>query len=185
MLEAARELDEVAMLERAQKAAAMAELIRATYGALVEQVHHKFDKAQDTTKPTWSYLTTLQGYFTNDDDAQATRDAAVALDVVALQKDLPQAPPRLFKLLDHFQTRLRKVHRPEDVSALLLDPVTLQQFEYVESMRKGARARLPQTRAGESRRGGFNDSTVRIYPLDYRWSKAQVLLQDIYEGLHA
>lgn len=165
-------------LLRAQQAAHLGHYVRAIYAALVEQT-------VETTSSSASgpalrhYREQLSDLASN----AAMRDAAAALALPELYEDVPRIPELMRRCLHHVQEGLRRVGAGNDPEAVFLGDETHRLFEAVERRRKGARARLPRTDLGASRRAGFTRDTIGVYGLDYRWAKVRHLLADLHRGL--
>lgn len=171
----------VAALQRADGASALAELVRAIYGALVEALREQ-DLRGAGRLPLPDdhahYREELRSYW--EEDSEVVRRAC-GLSLDGLKTDI-HLPGQLPQLLDHVQTRARSIRRPSEVHARLLDDATLDLFTTVERNRKGSRARLPR-RDGQSRREGFGEGSVRVADINYRWPMVSRMLRDIQEGL--
>jgi hypothetical protein len=179
---AASERDESDALERARRAASLAEIVRATYAALVEVRRELTTSAKRRkTIPDATYYrehlkVLLRG-------ASPPREDVGGLDLAAVEADLGGLESLLARLLGHVQDRLRGVRRAADVEGALLDDETLELFTQQEVRRKDRRARLADTVAGAERRSEFQVGHVGLGPLDYRWPVVRTLLRDLHDGL--
>ncbi len=180
--EAASERREEDMLERARLASGFAKLVRGIYGALVERRRNDtWTRSQlSAIKDSDHYRTQLRSLFVGREDIR--RDIRV-LDLVLLEADLPHAPKDLLQLLRHLQQRVQRIGTLADVDALLLDDTTLDMFCSIEQRRKQRRARLPDTAFGAERRADFQEGTVNVVGIDYRWGAVRMLLHDLHAGL--
>ena len=176
ILEAAHACGEFDRIERAQKVSALAELMRAIYGAQVE----KLARMQRGAEPETEYDGILRACCEDEEDQQ--RIAELELDAVFV--DIPAVPKRLQAAIQHVQARVRE-HRTVNARVrALLDETTEEICCRLELGRKGARrARLPRTERGRELRSAFDEKTVRVYPLDYRWPQVKTMLVDLFEGL--
>jgi len=182
-------------LERARYASALSLFVRATYGALVERRRNetiaKWEREQ-LANPD-HYRMTLTERLTGPD-----LDKALKADVDRILADLSTVPEsngasslpvgqnvKLRCLLENTHEALARNRRPADVVRHLLRDEMLTLYEDVERSRKGNRARLPDTAKGQERRRTFDDRSVTVAGIDYRWGPVKMLLQDLHEGLNA
>lgn len=189
VVEAAREADAdarpkpfgfVRAIRNAEHASAAAELVRATYGAWVEEACIADAGGRIGDRLTQlDYAQKLDSYWAGKG---AVRDAALALDLAALQRDLPELTStrgNLPVLLDATLATWRRAKRGGDV---LRDRALREVFEKAEWRRKGLRARLPKVE-GRQRRAEFTATVVGVNGLDYRWSVTRRLVDDVAQGL--
>jgi len=182
IIEAASDRRESDMVERARRASSLGYLIRATYDALVERRRNETaSKARlSQIANRLHYRAILQGLFDGDEDI--SRDIR-GLDLDLLTKDLPALTSRFVSLLRYTKERADRVKHRADVVGQLLDDATLDLFSKEEQCRKQNRARLPDNQFGADRRDAFDESTVRAFPIDYRWNVVRPLLRDLHDGL--
>jgi hypothetical protein len=178
----AREVGESDMLQRAQLASSFALLIRSIYAALVEQ------RRNDTAAPAVLSRVPEKHYYRYILRALFERDEQVAVDVrrldlALLKQDLPQLSDTLLKLLSDVQERVGKGIRVADIDKQLLGEDIMDRFSNEEACRKDRRARLPDTAFGLERRESFDEMTVRVTGIDYRWRVVKALLRDLHIGL--
>lgn len=165
-------------LERARQASQVAHYVRAIYAALVERVV-EMTASPRRDPPVRYYRELLRDLAGN----QSKRDATLSLSLPALFADVPRIPEPLRRCLWHLQAGLRAVAAGEDVEQVFMNDATHRLYEAVERRRKGGRARLPLTEQGAARRVGFDQRTVTVYDLDYRWDQVRDLLWDLHRGL--
>jgi uncharacterized protein len=161
-----------------QEASHLGHYVRAIYAALVEWLVEA--TASPRHDPPLRYYRELLSKLAEN---QALRDATLALPLPALFSDVPRIPVLLRHCFQHVQVGLRRVAGGEDVESVFIENVTHRLFEAVERRRKGGRARLPRTEQGAARRVGFDNKTIRVYDLDYRWNRVRYLLWDLHRGL--
>ena len=179
---AARELRESDRLERARRASSLAWIVRATYAALVERRRNETSasSALAQVSDTQYYRQELRKLFGRGENFATD---ALNLELALLKEDLPRLPETFLALLKHVQGRIKKVTRLADLDRQLLDEETMEKFSNEEARRKDNRARLPDTACGAERRELFNEETVRVTGIDYRWRVIKKLLGDLYFGL--
>jgi hypothetical protein len=185
ILDAARDLGSVtsAQLGRAQLASSLAELVRATYAALVEKVRNRTvspaqKKAIESPRACEEHLLAYWG------SGASILDDVRRIDLGSVVADIPAlVGGTLLPLLEHLQNRVRQSKTPREAQRLLLDDPTEDIFQRIETRRKGRLARLPHTPAGAERRAVFTENTIRVYGLDYRWTQVRNLLRDLRAGL--
>jgi hypothetical protein len=177
-IEAAKAAKQLDRLERASQASHLGQYIRAIYAALVEWLVEV--TASPRHNPPLRYYRELLIKLAEN---QALRNAALDLPLPTLFSDVPRIPTLLRSCIQHVQAGLRQVASGEDVEVVFIDNVTHRLFEAVERRRKGSRARLPRTEQGAARRVGFDNRTIRVYDLDYRWNRVRYLLWDLHRGL--
>jgi hypothetical protein len=100
---------------------------------------------------------------------------ALQLDIQLVQQDAPfiSGSP-IVEILWATQQWLQEDHDIE----LLLDL-----YQRVEIYRKGRRARLSDTLAGQERRAEWSPKEhPKAYPLSYRWANVKRLLSDLIEA---
>lgn len=165
-------------LERARQASVLAHYVRAIYAALVENVVNTTD-APKRTVPLHHYRDTLRDLAGNSD----MRSEAIRFRLTDLAMDAPRLPGLLRRCLEHVQDGLRRVDAGEDIEQTFMTEVTHRTFEAVERRRKGLRARLPRTEVGAARRAHFDEKTLNVYDLDYRWDHVRTILSDLHRGL--
>lgn len=185
ILDAARDLGgvTVAQLGRAELASSLAELVRATYAALVEKVRNRTDDAAQrrARENPRAYEEHLLEYWGND---RSVVGDVRRIDLGSVITDIPALiGGTLLPLLDHLLDRVRRAKTPREAQRLLLDEATQDIFQRIETRRKGRLARLPHTPAGAERRAVFNENTIKVYGLDYRWTQVRNLLRDLRAGL--
>jgi hypothetical protein len=179
---AAEERGELDALKRARRAASLAEIVRATYAALVEV-------RRELTTPAGRRKTIPDAAHYRDHlkvllrGASALRDDVDGLDLAAVKDDVGALDSSFAQLLGHVQERVRRVRRAADVEPALLDGRTLELFTQQEVRRKDMRARLADTVVGAERRADFQVGHVGLGPLDYRWPVVKTLLRDLHDGL--
>ena len=179
---AAREVGESDLLQRAQLASSFALLIRSIYAALVEQ------RRNDTAAPSLLARVSDKHHYRRILRALFGRDERVAadvrkLDLALLKQDLPHLSETFLTLLRRVQERVEKVTRLVDFDKHLLAEDIMDWFSSEEARRKDRRARLPDTAFGLERRETFDETTVRVMPIDYRWRAVKTLLRDLHYGL--
>lgn len=183
IVEAAQELKEYDLLERARLASSLGLMIRAMYGALVEQRRNDTtDRSQlSSIDDVEHYKTILRGIV-----AQKSVPADIRkLDLALLRQDLPRLSDEFFSLLKYVKERVDGVKRADDIDNQLLDDDTLNRFCREEERRKQRRARLPDTAFGAERRETFDEDTVRVHRINFRWNVVRTLLQDLHNGLRS
>jgi Family of unknown function (DUF6361) len=184
MVEAVAERRETEMLERARRAASFGHMIRGMYAALVERRRNETTPRSqlNALNNKDHYRLTLGALFKSDMDiARNIRE----LDLTLLAIDLPRLPGRFLSLLKYVKERVKRVRRQADVDELLLNDGTLELFSKLEEKRKPGRARLPDNSRGAERREGFNEKTVSVVPVDYRWDVVRTTLRDLHNGLRS
>ncbi len=182
ILDSARDLGSVtaAQLGRAQRASSLAELVRATYAALVEKVRNRTGSPKSIENPR-ACEEQLLAYWGS---SHSVLDDVRRIDLGLVVADIPAlVGGTLLSLVEHLQKRVRQAKTPGEAQRLLLDESTEDIFERVETRRKGRLARLPHTPAGAERRAVFRENTIRVYGLDYRWTQVRNLLRDLRAGL--
>jgi hypothetical protein len=103
------------------------------------------------------------------EDALGLNLTDLGLDAARLSDDPIQS------VLDQIQTWLKSGSK--DLQGLR------SSFEPAERRRKGRRARLSDTLAGQQRRAEWEpDKHTQAEPLHYRWPKVQRLLQDLHDA---
>ena len=153
-----------AALNRAKQAAAISAIGRGIYAALVEQTCEKQDKRKVGTLHR-DHLKDVAAEF--HEDALGLTLADLGLDAPRLSDDPIQS------VLEQIQTWLKSGSK--DLHGLR------SSFEPAERRRKGRRARLSDTLAGQQRRAEWEpDKHTLAEPLHYRWPKVQRLLQDLH-----
>ena len=158
---AADEEDRAALL-RAQQVAALAAVGRAVYAALLETVCQLEDK-RSMPQSHRAHLKEM---------IYKHKREALDLDIEALDQDAPQSLPS--RILDVLRETQRWLQR--DSSCLDLRSV----YERAEIRRKGRRARLARTLAGQERRVEWNSENYPLAePLHYRWGNVKRLLGDL------
>lgn len=180
--EAAVECREHGVLERAQRASSLGLLIRAMYGALVERRRNTKSSIakRRSIKDPKHYLTILCDLFFESDDVPRQLRALSILD---LERDLPRLQLGFRKMIKHVKERADRVRYRSDVERHLLDDITLELFSDEELDRKRELARLPDNTFGDERREDFDEGTVTVAPIDYRWNVVKTLLEDLHRGL--
>jgi hypothetical protein len=150
-------------LRHASQAAAMTAIGRAVYAALVEEIRECEDHLA-TARRHREHLLHVVNTFQKD---------ALALSVTGLCADLKSFPHDLVRLIEQTQSWLAK----GDVEHFQqLRPL----YASVEQRRKGRRARLLATVAGQERRSEWlPEEHPRAGPLDYRWNVVRRLLCDL------
>ena len=150
-----------AALQRARMAAALSDVGRAVYAALVETLREVEDgiPTEDIHR---SYLAEV---------LVRSRDEAQALNLAELNLDLPDLPPYLNDVLN--QT-LSWLANPRDLMVLW------DVYAKAEEKRKGRRARLSRRLSGKERRTEWrpNDQSYAS-AIHYRWPKVLRLLRDL------
>lgn len=179
---AAEERSELDVLERARRGASLAEIVRATYAALVEVRRELTTSAtrRKTIPDATHYREHLKVLLRGASDLRKDVDG---LDLAAVKDDVGTLDSSLAQLLGHVQDRVRGVRRAADVGTALLDGRTLELFTQQEVRRKDRRARLADTVDGAERRAEFQVGHVGLGPLDYRWPVVRTLLRDLHDGL--
>lgn len=190
---AAHTIGEGARLVRARHASALAYVIRAIYGALVErrrsETSSKWER-QHIVEPE-HYRTVLRDLVQSSvvDDALRTEPARLATDIGMV---IPESSggaqrdrPHLLTLVTTTLDALRRTKRVADVDSNLLSSQMHALYEAVELSRKGNRARLPDTVKGLERRRTFDHETLNVAGLDFRWRQVKTLLIDLSKGLRA
>lgn len=183
IVEAAQELKEYDLLERARLASSLGLMIRAMYGALVEQRRNDTtDRSQlSSIDDVEHYKTILRGIVAHKSVPADIRK----LDLALLRQDLPRLSDEFFSLLKYVKERIDGVKRADDIDNQLLDDDTLNRFCREEERRKQRRARLPDTAFGAERRETFDEDTVRVHRINFRWNVVRTLLQDLHNGLRS
>jgi hypothetical protein len=181
ILEAASDRRESEMIARARRASSLGYLVRAIYGALVERRRNETAGQAHLSHITNRsyYRELLQGLFGGEEGVFGD---IRELDLDLLMKDLPKLPARFLCLIRHVKERADRVKRRADVD-LLLDNETLELFSKEEERRKQERARLPDNQFGAERRDDFDENTLNVFPINYRWSVVRTLLRDLHNGL--
>jgi hypothetical protein len=177
----AKSIGEHEPLIRAEQVAYLAQIARCTYAAHVEILCEADRKA--TGLPPLDdgehYRDALRGLL----EEGVAFERAAELNVHAMREDIRDPlSARLQGLVEHLQDAARRIRRPADIDARLLDPTSHDLFRTIETHRKGMRARLHLIN-GRVRREGFGRYTVAVEPLHYRWPTARWFLLDIHEGL--
>ena len=165
-------------LERARQASHLGHYVRAIYAALVEWVVEATASPR-RDPPLRFYRDLLRRLAEN----RPMREATLALSLPELYRDVPRLPDPLRHCLRLLQDGLRRVDEGEDSDTAFMNEQTHRAFEVVERRRKTGRARLPRTDQGAARRVGFQQGTVGVYDLDYRWARIRYLLWDLHRGL--
>lgn len=160
ILAVASEEDRRALL-LAKNMSALAGIGRAVYAALVEQL--KANGSSDYPARHRDHL---------DEMVTVHGKAARALDIDQLKALIPGLSTQLLAVLNVTQQWLNS-----KTSALTeLQPV----YANAESLRKGARARLASSLAGQKRRAEWeSDEHPLAEPLHYRWRNVRTLLTDL------
>ena len=183
IIEAAQERNEHDLVERARLASSLGLMIRAMYAALVERRRNETaDRSQ------LSSVDDVEHYRTILRDLLARKYVQVdihRLDLAWLRQDLPRLSDEFFSLLKYVKERVDRVKRATDIDNKLLDNDTLNRFCREEERRKQRRARLPDTAFGAERREDFDEDTVHVYPIDFRWNVVRTLLRDLHNGLRS
>jgi hypothetical protein len=178
--EAAKRQREVPMLDRSKLASSMAHIVRAVYAALVE-------RRRNETAPRSQMADVDDRVHYEEilrDAVTQGREKALALDIDAFQRDLPRLGNQLLLVLRHVRERISSNGTPSSVLRSLLDDDTMDLFCATEVRRKGVRrARLPNTANGQVRRATFDEKTLTIGGIDYRWQTVRMLLADLHNGL--
>jgi hypothetical protein len=187
---AAHAVGEGARLVRARYASALAHVIRAIYGALVER-----RRAETSSKWERQYIVEPEHYRRLLRELVQTHVAgdALRIDPALLASDVGisvspsggRERPDLLTLVTATLDALRRTKRAADVDAFLLSRPMHALYEAIESARKGTRARLPDTVKGLERRRTFDHETLNITGLDFRWYQVKTLLSDLGKGLRA
>lgn len=155
-----------AALNRAKQAAAISAIGRGIYAALVEQACEKQDKRKVGSLHR-DHLKDVVAEF--HEDALGLNLTDLGLDAARLSDDPIQS------VLEQIQTWLKSGSK--DLQGLR------SSFEPAERRRKGRRARLSDTLAGQQRRAEWEpDKHTQAEPLHYRWPKVQRLLQDLHDA---
>ena len=145
----------------ARRTSALAGIGRAVYAALLEKAH-----AEDELSERVVHGERLVELV----DAEGRE--AYALDLVALERFLPNLPQSLRRILA--STRAWLASDNEDPRPLYDD------YEAAERDRKGERARLPKTVGGQKRRADWDPRKhPAAQPLHYRWPNVRRLLADL------
>ncbi len=154
--------DEREALLRAQQTAALAAIGRAIYAALVERICGEEDKRPIPNVHRANLERVIEYH----------RDQALKLDIGAVALDAPYPlPPSILDTLRETQNWLRNGKDIFNLRSL---------YEQAEVSRKGRRARLARTLAGQERRNEWTpDEHPQAWPLHYRWSNVQRLLNDL------
>ncbi len=160
--EAAERRGDMDALERSRLASTIALIVRATYAALVERRCNETRSAQRSDHYRSILLQAV--------DERQRADVG-ALELGLLDQDLLGLSRPLLSLLRHVQLRVSRIRRPSDADRLLLDETTMTMCCAEEVRRKGyRRARLPDTALGAEHRAGFDEETLNVTGLEYRWS---------------
>jgi hypothetical protein len=154
--------DERAALLHSQQTAALAAIGRAVYAALVERICHEEDKRPMPNAHRDNLNQVIKDY----------RKTALKLEVTAVASDAPYPlPSSILNILSETQNWLKSSKDIFDLRSL---------YEQAEVSRKGRRARLSRTLAGQERRNEWvPDEHPGASPLHYRWSNVQRLLNDL------
>lgn len=157
--------DEKAALLRAQQTAALAAIGRAIYAALVEYVCDKEDNRPIPNIHRAKLERVIKKY----------REQALKLDVAAVESDAPnRLPPGIRGILSETQNWLSANKVQGDYRVLR------SLYEQAEVSRKGRRARLARTLAGQERRSEWTpEGHPEAGPLSYRWWNVLRLLNDL------
>ncbi|MCB0197014.1 MAG: hypothetical protein KDJ65_34015 [Anaerolineae bacterium] len=154
--------DEHEALLRAQQASALAAIGRAIYAALVERICAEEDKRSIPDIHRANLRRVIRDY----------RGQALRLDTEAVKLDAFYSLPS--SLLDVLNTTQSWLKTKKDFSDLR------DVYERAEVTRKGGRARLARTLAGQERRKEWTpEEFPEATPLHYRWSNVQRLLDDL------
>ncbi|KYF48535.1 hypothetical protein BE04_37745 [Sorangium cellulosum] len=175
----ARSAGEEDTLLRAEQAAFLAQIARCTYAAHVELLREEDIEAVGLSAPAGHrhYRARLEELL----EAGVPFERAASLDIDAMKRDI-DVPPRLEGLVVRLRDAARRIGRPRDIQALLLDTGTRELLRGIESSRKGPRARLHFI-YGRARREDFGPASIAVDPLHYRWRVARRLLLDLHQGL--
>lgn len=155
---------DAAPLQRAKAAAALTAIGRGVYAALVEELRDRRDR-RETPNHHRDWLPNL-----------ITEHGAAALQLAddglrLIEEDIGELPDRLRRVMT--ETLAWLSGDDGDFTALL------SIYEAAER-RKGPRARLADTAAGQARRAEWEAIDHPVgYPLHYRWSTVRTLLTDL------
>lgn len=156
--------DDQAALKRARAAAALSDIGRGVYNALVETVRD-VDDGLPTPSEHRDYLPQVL--------ARSSKKA-LGTEIPALLGDVGGIPSYLADVLQETTDWLRA---PRDLMALR------DVYAHAETLRKGRRARLNRTFSGKERRAEWQPGQqTKATPIGYRWSNVLRLLRDLKGG---
>ncbi len=152
--------EDQAALKRARVAAALADVGRAIYAALVEAL-----REEDGLPTGKSHRDLLPEVLSR------SAETALSLPLFEVLTDLPNLPGYLKRVLEETADWLTD---PRDVRTLR------EVYAKAEENRKGRRSRLSRTFSGKERRAEWDGSQhTAASPLSYRWEKVCGLLRDL------